>query len=103
MELIYLVYRGYWVYALIIILFTWANTITLLRTLLTHESKMLGLMNRPKLVPMVMGGWVRAAGSHRLVPGDVMVLQRGKATCDMVLLQGSCLVEESMLSGEVQH
>lgn len=25
----------------------------------------------------------------------------GKATCDMVLLQGNCLVEESVLSGEV--
>lgn len=35
------------------------------------------------------------------MPGDVVVLQRGKATCDMVLLKGSCLVEESMLSGEV--
>jgi len=31
------------------------------------------------------------------------VLQRGKATCDMVLLQGSRLVEESLLSGGVQH
>lgn len=45
----------------------------------------------------------RPAASHRLVPGDVVVLLRGKATCDMVLLQGSCLVEESMLSGEVRR
>ena len=44
----------------------------------------------------------RPVSSHRLVPGDVVVLLRGKATCDMVLLQGSCLVEESMLSGEVR-
>ena len=35
------------------------------------------------------------------MPGDVVVLLRGKATCDMVLLTGNCLVEESMLSGEV--
>jgi len=35
------------------------------------------------------------------VPGDVVVVLRGKATCDMVLLRGNCLVEESMLSGEV--
>ena len=39
--------------------------------------------------------------SRRLVPGDVVVLLPGKATCDMVLLRGSCLTEESMLSGEV--
>ena len=37
----------------------------------------------------------------RLVPGDVVVLQKGRACCDMVLLRGACLVEESMLSGEV--
>ena len=43
----------------------------------------------------------RAAASHSLVPGDVLVVLRGKASCDMVLLRGSCLVEESMLSGEV--
>ena len=43
----------------------------------------------------------RAVSSHRLVPGDVIVLLRGKASCDMVLLHGSCLAEESMLSGEV--
>lgn len=47
-------------------------------------------------------GWLcRAVSSRRLVPGDVLVLLRGKATCDMVLLRGNCLVEESMLSGEV--
>ena len=39
--------------------------------------------------------------SRRLVPGDVVVVLPGKATCDMVLLRGSCLVEESLLSGEV--
>ena len=46
-------------------------------------------------------GRIRAVSSRRLVPGDVVVLQKCKATCDMVLLRGACLVEESMLSGEV--
>lgn len=45
----------------------------------------------------------RAVSSTRLVPGDVVVLLPGQATCDMVLLRGSCLLEESMLSGEVSH
>ena len=101
-ELLYLGCKGYWLYSLIIVLFTLANTLELLQTLLAHEAKMVNLVNRPRLVPMVLGGWVRAAGSHRLVPGDILVLQRGQATCDMVLLRGSCLVEESMLSGEVK-
>ena len=55
------------------------------------------------MVPFVWLGRVVALSSRRLVPGDVVVLQRGKATCDMVLLRGACLVEESMLSGEVSY
>lgn len=43
----------------------------------------------------------RAISSRWLVPGDVIVVLPGKATCDMVLLQGNCLVEESVLYGEV--
>ena len=43
----------------------------------------------------------RAISSRRLVPGDVVVVLPGRATCDMALLQGNCLVEESNLSGEV--
>ena len=39
--------------------------------------------------------------SRVLVPGDVTVLLPGTTTCDMILLQGNCLVEESSLSGEV--
>lgn len=45
----------------------------------------------------------RAVQSTRLVPGDVIVLLPGPATCDMVLLRGSCLVQESLLSGEARQ
>ena len=74
----------------------------LLKTLHKQHALLVGLINRRRVVPIVQtGGWIRAAVSHQLVPGDVVVVQRGKATVDMVLLRGSCLVEESMLSGEV--
>ena len=43
----------------------------------------------------------RAVSSRQLIPGDVIVVLPGKATCDLVLLQGNCLLEESNLSGEV--
>lgn len=35
------------------------------------------------------------------MPGDIVVLLQGKATADMVILQGNCLVDESIMSGEV--
>jgi len=44
----------------------------------------------------------RATSSKKLVPGDVIVVLPETATCDLVLLQGTCLVEESNLSGEVK-
>ncbi|DBA99058.1 TPA: hypothetical protein ACH3X1_014197 [Trebouxia sp. C0004] len=57
-------------------------------------------VSQQRLVAIVQAGRVRAMSSRQLVPGDVVVLLPGKATCDMVLLRGNCLVEESLLSGE---
>ena len=36
----------------------------------------------------------KSSASHRLVPGDVVVLQPGKATCEMVLLHNKCVVDK---------
>ena len=46
-------------------------------------------------------GRVSAGKSTQLVPGDVIVVQTGQAVCDMVLLQGNALTEESRLTGQV--
>ncbi len=100
-ECIYLACKGYWVFPLIICLLSLAANVGLLANLRQQHLTMMGLINQRRIVPVVHQGWVRAVPSYKLVPGDVVVVQRGKATCDMVLLRGSCLVEESMLSGEV--
>lgn len=44
---------------------------------------------------------MHAMKSQQLVPGDVIVVQTGQAVCDMVLLQGNALTEESRLTGQV--
>lgn len=54
------------------------------------------------VVPYVRKGYVRATIARRLIPGDVVVVQQGIAVCDMVLLRGNCLVEDSMISGDVR-
>ena len=86
---------------MIISILSVAANIGLVVTLRGQHQAMMKLINQRRIVPLVQRGWVRALPAWKLVPGDVVVLQRGKAACDMVLLRGSCLVEESMLSGEV--
>ena len=101
LEIIFMfVIRYYWLPAFLTAV-TAAAGAAMLITLQKQRQKMMALVNHCRLTPIVFKGWVRATSSHTLVPGDVVVLQRGKATCDMVVLQGACLVVESMLSGEV--
>ena len=63
--------------------------------------RLVNLVTERHLVPLLYKKFVRALLARQLVPGDVIVVQKGRAACDMVLLRGACLVEESMLSGEV--
>ena len=101
MELYYLWYRQYWAYVAVLSLISWVAIALLVATLQDQHKKLVGLVNERHIVPIVDRGWVRAAPSYKLVPGDVVVVQKGKALVDMVLLRGNCLVDESMLSGEV--
>ncbi len=96
-------YRAYYWLPVMLLSLTAAAAVSLIVTLRRQRIKVMALVNHCRLTPIVQAGWVRAVSSHTLVPGDVVVLQRGKAMCDMVLLQGACLVVESMLSGEVSY
>ncbi len=96
-------YRAYYWLPVLLLSLTGAAAVSLAHTLRRQRLKVMALVNHCRLTPIVQAGWVRAVSSHTLVPGDVVVLQRGKAMCDMVLLQGACLVVESMLSGEVNY
>ena len=44
---------------------------------------------------------LKTLSSDDLVPGDVVVVPEGSLMpCDMILLTGTCIVNESMLTGE---
>ena len=101
LEVGYLIYCGRYFYPVLVLSLFLVSAGLLIRTLCRQRKKIMALVNECRLTPLVWDGWVRAISSHRLLPGDVMVLQPGKALCDMVVLQGTCLVMESMLSGEV--
>ncbi|KAL0046765.1 hypothetical protein WJX82_009387 [Trebouxia sp. C0006] len=102
-ELAYLMYELRYIYAGILYLISfWANSAACW-TLYWKRMELYTAIRQCRLVPIVQAGIVRAMSSRRLVPGDVIVVLQGRAPCDMVLLRGSCLVEESMLSGEAAH
>lgn len=101
LEFLYLLYRQYFAFVAVLQVIGGVAIGILVASLSDQHKKLVGLVNERRLVPIVDRGWVRAVSSHRLVPGDVIVLQRGRALVDMVLLRGNCIVEESMLSGEV--
>ncbi|KAL3153346.1 hypothetical protein ABBQ38_011686 [Trebouxia sp. C0009 RCD-2024] len=103
LEEIYLVYRGRYFYPVLICAFSFPAVVGLAALLSQQHKKVMALMNQVRLTPMVQGQWVRATSSHRLVPGDVIVLHSGRALCDMVLLRGACLVTEATLSGEADQ
>ncbi len=100
-ECIYAFYRGYWIFPLICALLSLAANFAQVAAICKRHTTTLGLISLRRLAPVVQQGWVRALPSYKLVPGDVIVVQIGKATCNVVMLRGSCLVEKSMLSGEV--
>ncbi len=101
LEVVYLLYCGRYFYPVLVFILFMGCATALVITLRLQRKKVMALVNECRLTPLVWDGWVRAISSHRLLPGDVMVLQQGKALCDMVVLQGNCLAVESMLTGEV--
>ncbi len=93
---------GYYAFPIFILLLSTAALVHFQLTLRRQRARLTALVSHSRLMPVVNSGWIRAVLSHLLVPGDVVVLRPGKAPCDMVLLTGACLCEESMLSGEVR-
>ena len=101
LELAYLVYEQRWFYPVLCLSLFIITGFIFARFKRASERKVMALINTVRVVPIVEGGFVRAISSHKLVPGDVVVLKSGKALCDMVLLRGTCMVVEATLSGEV--
>ena len=101
LECIYLIHEGSWIFPMLVAFISLSSQMGLIWVTLLQHQTMSGMLNQAGIVPIVHRGWVRVFPAWKLVPGDVVVVKRGKVTCDMVLLKGSCLVEESMLSGEV--
>ena len=98
-----MMYVRRWFLPVLILVLISAALFSLVRTLRRQRLRVMAMVNECRLTPLVWEGWVRAVSSHRLLPGDIIVVRQGRAVCDMIMLQGSCLVMEAMLSGEVSN
>ncbi|KAG9493957.1 hypothetical protein GDO78_001692 [Eleutherodactylus coqui] len=95
---------GYTEYAAVLVgitLLSIAATIYNLRMQSVKLHKMVSSHNSMKVTILGKNGGVQELESQYLVPGDVLVLTgRFYLPCDSILISGSCVVNEGMLTGE---
>lgn len=108
--------KGFYVYQLFVLLpwyffdyyhmglMTWGMCITggiaVALSNRANRAMLASLVKEGKQVSVRRDGEWQVMPETNLVPGDVLLVQAGPAPCDMVLVAGSCTVDESMLTGE---
>ncbi|XP_069583248.1 probable cation-transporting ATPase 13A4 isoform X1 [Ranitomeya imitator] len=95
-------YYQYTAILLVITLVSIAATIFNMRTQSVKLHKMVSSHNSMKVTILNKNGDIQEVESQDLVPGDVIVLTGRKfyLPCDSILITGSCVVNEGMLTGE---
>ncbi|XP_036895871.1 probable cation-transporting ATPase 13A5 isoform X1 [Sturnira hondurensis] len=96
--------QGYIEYSVAIIILTVLSIVLSVYDLRQQSVKLHNLVedhNKVQVTITVKGKGLQELESHLLVPGDVLILP-GKFSlpCDAVLIEGSCVVNEGMLTGE---
>lgn len=91
----------YYIYPFVLLAVLFMGIATSVGVLYRQKARLAALTTQTFLIPYVNKGYIRAMKGSQLVPGDVIVVQPGVAVCDLVLLRGSCLVEDASLTGEV--